>query len=802
MTHPRSLLAWPAAALAGLLLLAWALPRALPLLPRGWQVDQRTATAVALERLAELGPPPAHAYVVTRLDTDPVLELRLAEALEQLPAADVRASFLGQDLVFWEVLVYPPGAPPSAWAYRARLSLDGKVRRLEAQVDPARVSPLAPAPVAARLQADQLLRDQGFDPSTFGEPEVRAQQQQDFTSLALRYPAPAESPLYPRYGVQVRFDGDRLAALATWYDEPGLARLQERSRASGLPIFARSFLPVLLVALGAAVFVRRYHEGEVGVRTGLKLLGIVLASALVCVVLVARPEAQQITYEIFTRRQATWVWGIQIFVVFFFPLALLSFLSTSLGEAACHRRRWDPKLAAFDALLQGRWGNATVARSALAGTCLGVLLAGTLTLVLVLLQGLGVWPVLSQVLFWPAGSAWFGLAAVAWALVLSLYLCLFGPLLLAPYLVKRLGTWLGGGLVAVIAGLVAFPLASVLPVGWDLALGIATAAAAVAIFLRFDLVSSLLAVLVARVVLASYPFLLATEPRLQVQGALALGLVALPLLLSVRFLTSGREFEYRYDDIPPHVRRIAERERQRVELETARRIQSSILPQLPDQLHGIELAHAYQPATEVGGDFYDVLALEDGRLAVAVGDVAGHGVASGLIMSVAKSALAVQVSFDPEVEPVFATLNRLVFQSARRRLLTTLCYGLVDPRQGRVRYASAGHLFPYRVTAEGRVDALRSVAYPLGVRSQLTVEVASLDLSSGDCLFLFSDGIIEARAEGSDELFGFTRLEQVLATCAGHSAARMRDTVLEAVDRFVRRTPQEDDRTVLVLRMP
>ncbi len=147
------------------------------------------------------------------------------------------------------------------------------------------------------------------------------------------------------------------------------------------------------------------------------------------------------------------------------------------------------------------------------------------------------------------------------------------------------------------------------------------------------------------------------------------------------------------------MRRIAERERQRVELETARNIQSSILPQLPDQLNGVELAHTYLPATEVGGDFYDVLALEDGRLAVAVGDVAGHGVSSGLVMSMAKSALAVQVTFDPEVEAVFKTLNRMVFQSARKRLLATLCYALVDPVRREMQFASAGHLFPYRVSS-------------------------------------------------------------------------------------------------------
>ncbi len=107
------------------------------------------------------------------------------------------------------------------------------------------------------------------------------------------------------------------------------------------------------------------------------------------------------------------------------------------------------------------------------------------------------------------------------------------------------------------------------------------------------------------------------------------------------------------------MRRIASRERQRLELETARRIQNSILPELPSRLDGVELAHVLLPATEVGGDFYEAAELPDGRQALAVGDVAGHGVASGLVMAMARSALAAQLPIDPSVEAVFQTLNRV-----------------------------------------------------------------------------------------------------------------------------------------------
>jgi len=171
-------------------------------------------------------------------------------------------------------------------------------------------------------------------------------------------------------------------------------------------------------------------------------------------------------------------------------------------------------------------------------------------------------------------------------------------------------------------------------------------------------------------------------------------------------------------------------------------------------------------------------------------------------MSRIHAALTVQVTFDPEVDSVFRTLNRLVFQSARRRLLATLVYLVVDPVAMEARYASAGHLFPYLLGADGNLKVLESVAYPLGVRRELTVHPALVRLNSRDSLFLVSDGIVEARPHGSVDTFGFERLEESLRRYAGESPDRVRDGILDDVASFVGRTPQEDDMTMVILRFP
>ena len=144
----------------------------------------------------------------------------------------------------------------------------------------------------------------------------------------------------------------------------------------------------------------------------------------------------------------------------------------------------------------------------------------------------------------------------------------------------------------------------------------------------------------------------------------------------------------------------------------------------------------------------------------------------------------------------------MVYQSARKRLLTTLCYALIDPQEREMTFASAGHLFPYRVRTTGGVEALESIAYPLGVRDSIEVHEQAARLESGDLLFMFSDGVIEARPENSEEDFGFERLERSLGDHAGAGAEGLRDGVLADLERFTGGAPREDDLTVLALEIP
>src|SRR5215207_9603839 len=790
MRNARSLFLWLLAGAAGLGLLVWAYPRAFPFLPGPWSVSRDEAVAIALERLRDLGDPVANPYVVARLDRDILLERRLQLAYDRQGIAGLRETGLPRRVAAWEVAVYPRGALTQDWFYRATVSLSGEVLELRLRLDPqAKGAPISPR--AARDRADAFLAAQGIELSRYGEPELRSQQLAGRTDLAVRYRDRVDPPgAGSSHGVQVLFAGDRLAGFSPWLDDPREKELQRTYQNFEFLGIARIISVFLLAGLLAVPFLKRYHEGEIGVRRSAQVFLLVAGSGLLALLLNARSLSQQLFFGFATREQTTWVVVVFLTVFTLIPAGLLAFFAWSVGESVC-RERWGSKLAAFDALFQGDLANETVARAALRGWMAGLAMAGGLAGLLLALRPLGAWPLASSVL--PGDSGWPGLEVA------------LGALSLLPLAVRRLGTPAGVLVTLLAAAVVLPPPAMAAPFGWTFVAAAAFAAVPVVLFLATDLLTVLLAGFVAQAVFPVYPLVTAPDSTVKAHGWLALGLLAVPLAASLRFLGSGEEFIYRYEDVPPHVRRIAERERQRVELETARRIQSSILPDLPPSLHGVEIAHAYLPASEVGGDFYDVLALEDGRLAVAVGDVAGHGVSSGLVMSMAKSALAVQVTFDPDVEAVFNTLNRMVFQTARKRLLATLCYALLDPKRRELLYASAGHLFPYVISARGGVHALESVAYPLGVRGEIQVTPRRASLEPGDILFLFSDGIVEARRENSVEEFGFERLEQSLARHAGdasHGVERLRDGVLADVTRFTANAPREDDQTILVLRLP
>ena len=240
----------------------------------------------------------------------------------------------------------------------------------------------------------------------------------------------------------------------------------------------------------------------------------------------------------------------------------------------------------------------------------------------------------------------------------------------------------------------------------------------------------------------------------------------------------------------------ATRQRFEQELEVARLIQQHFLPkELPD-LPGWQVAAYYRPAREVGGDFYDVIPLPDGRVAFVVGDVTDKGVPAALVMSATRSVLRASATRLVEPGVVLERVNEHLCPDMPPKMFVTCLYGVLDPETGLLRFANAGHDLPYVKTADGVIE-LRARGMPLGLMPDMTYEEKEAVLEPGDSVLLHSDGVVEAH-DPEREMFGFPRLKETMAGVAG--GQELIDRVISELEAFTGPgAEQEDDITMVTL---
>ncbi len=245
---------------------------------------------------------------------------------------------------------------------------------------------------------------------------------------------------------------------------------------------------------------------------------------------------------------------------------------------------------------------------------------------------------------------------------------------------------------------------------------------------------------------------------------------------------------------------VSEKERLQSEIEIAATIQRNLLPKEGPQFGGVSFSAHFEPTTSIGGDYYDVFNLDKTRLAVAIGDVSGHGLSTGLVMAMVKAALTTLVEEGADEVSLFRRLNDLVFRSTERRAFMTLAFTIFDLERGTIRHTNAGHLYPY-LLRDGATAALaiECPSLPLGVREHTTTRTVEVPLQEGDTIVYLSDGIVEAQDEDGEPL-GFDKLESLLGAVEDRSPSAVRDTILDAVARHSGARPADDDRTVMVLR--
>jgi serine phosphatase RsbU (regulator of sigma subunit) len=241
------------------------------------------------------------------------------------------------------------------------------------------------------------------------------------------------------------------------------------------------------------------------------------------------------------------------------------------------------------------------------------------------------------------------------------------------------------------------------------------------------------------------------------------------------------------------------RERLETEIQLARQIQESFIPETLPQHPGWELAARWKTARQVGGDFYDVIELPENRLGIIIADVADKGVPAALFMALTRTLIRAAVAENLSPAEALDRVNDLLIPDTRQGMFVTAVYGILDQDTGEFTYANAGHNPPLWIGSPEQIEKLLRTGIALGVTYSNPMSQRMIGLNAGESLFFYTDGLTEAfSSDGS--MFGDSRLLDAIRSDRSSTASGLLDTVESSLNDFIGLQPLSDDLTLLVVR--
>ena len=794
----KRLLPW-VLALAGTAIVLLVLPLYRPGQPRGISVTRPQARAIADKAARQVGIPVERSWSTITWSPSPFLSKELRNHPRRNQAWE--DPVIGPRMRTYRITYYDRNDvkfPPMGYVWiggeRGSIVSARRLRRPEEVGKAMTEGQLRPI-------ADRFVNSRPFRaaPSPVFE-SARPNVLRSRTDWVFRYRVPMQFPLKNVVPyLNVYFAGDQLTGWQLVEEYADGRQFTGDDQGNIVGTFGQFAIMFAMMLVLLIIFLRKYHAGEVGVGAS-SVLFILMVVLLVAASLLGRISLSDGTGFGAISARAT-SYAVMSFTILFanIPLAVVVFLAWAVGESFA-RERWGEKLAGFEAIARRDPVNATVGRSLMHGALLAPLVAaGALAVGVIPILLRMAWPSQSGGTFdilYAGGPVFPLLRSAADAVTVAVA----GLLFILAWTHRYRVLWLGIVTTIVLGTIVATTPPPIDPLPIRLLFGFGGMTVAVIIFLMTDVLTTATSIFGGSLITFIAPLLYVSRGDLAQDLTLVL---ALPLVLIFGFgiaaVLTGREVVYTPDDLAPHVKRIIERERVKAEIDAANRIQEALLPLEAPLLIGATVSSHYRAATEIGGDYFDFLHQPTGEVGIAFGDVSGHGLTSGIVMAMAKSALLVQVDYDASPRTVLEVLNDVVMKTAPKRILMTFFFGLLDPRAQTLRFSSAGHLDPYVFRASTKtLEALSSWGFPLGVRRREGFREHTVEFAPGDRLVLYSDGLIEA-IDDDGEPFGFDRFEQTILTNGQLGADDLKKALLNAVKKFTRNRPPEDDQTLVVV---
>jgi len=663
--------------------------------------------------------------------------------------------------------------------------------------------------IEARKIFDQFLSADGLDTTGFATIEASSVHQEKRTqhTFKLQKPFPELESKLQIYGM---VSGSELTVVVYELIPPEKFSSEKADfQGIGFLIFLGSvviFFFVLILQLG--VFLKKYHEGEVGVKTAGTLFWIMLIVSS----FVSLSKFPVAGYGFgFGELSYTWVSIVTLVIklLIFNPLyALAVFSAWSIGESYLRESHSD-KLASLDGLINKQWANLHFAVSVACGYLTGFIGLGLLFLsgwiTIKFTGGTNNLTFYQDVLPVYAPFATPFIVGIYYSLLGELMFRLFGNLYLTRLLKNK---WIAGLISALL-------WAAFSQVFWGMNFFIEPLWISFAIpfligfylnlvFWKTDILSTVIASFTISGGISMIPLLASSGPVYTLYSILALLLMAIPAFLMIAGFITKKKFTYNPDTTPAHIRRITERVRMVKELEIARQVQMKLLPKRSPDIKGFDIAGICIPALEVGGDYYDFIDIPNGNIGIAVGDVSGKGLPAAIYMTLTKG--IVQSHADEFISPsvVLSKVNQLLYKSIEKGNFVSMFYAILNLETRKMVLSRAGHNPAVYLFKDEQVKNLKPSGLALGLEKgelfDKVIRDEEVQLVSGDVVVFYTDGYTEAMNEKKDE-FGEDRLISILKSTRLETAEKMISAINKEIKGFAGSAHQHDDMTMVVIKV-
>ena len=492
------------------------------------------------------------------------------------------------------------------------------------------------------------------------------------------------------------------------------------------------------------------------------------------------------------------VWGAQTAIV-----SVIFFLVSGVGESVT-RSTMSSKLQTLDSLRTGRFFNPLVGQMLVRSVLIAGILLGGVTFLLSLNTGRALG--LPEMVF----SDQYTFHYVFYSLELGLF-ALIGTQALYLNAFQSLSKWMPwrwvtAFLVSLIYGVMGLAQIDIGPLWMEILVGTLVGVGITATYLRFDFLHALaVQILFLMGIHALESFGIGGMEEMWLFYTF-LGLLIVSLTVGLSAMTFGQDPDLIERYVPDYMEELAQQERMSKELSIAQEVQESFLPtQIPDAL-GTTIVARCSPASETGGDYYDVIRIDDEKLGLVIGDVSGKGIQAAFFMTFIKGILHALARSEPSTVGVVKRANAHFRENAPVKMFMTLLYGVLDTKKRTFRFTRAGHhpLWVQRAQ-NGAVEEYLPDGVAIGMtdldETSNWLEELEVSLQPGDRLFLFTDGLTEARDRHGVE-YGEVRLKRMIERYSEVETKEVVARLFEAIEELDRHSKPLDDMTLLVVEIP